>query len=54
MGVAMAVLYAIGLIAVAIWVLGSIWGAVSTVAEELWYVSTRKRNVQVRKKSRLP
>ena len=54
LGVAMVVLYAIGLIAVAIWVLGSIWGAVSTVAEELWYVSTRKRNVQVRKKSRLP
>lgn len=50
----MAFLYAIGLFVVVLWALGSIWGVASTLLSELWYVSTRKRNVRVPKKIRLP
>lgn len=54
LGVAMVVLYAIGLLIVLAWVLGSIWGFVSVLPELLSAFAPAKPRKVIRKKSRLP
>lgn len=52
----MALIWAIGLVFLAVCVVGYAWGFMSQLASELWHMSTRKRNrvVHIAKKSRLP